>query len=191
MSYENSAGLGVRNHYGPKLMSEAQKFGAEVSTSGKVKQAEWVFSYDDLPDPANLAMEAYVPDGAVILEASIQVITAFAGGTSYDIGLQQNDGTEIDNDGLWDALLLAEINAIDEYSDSNQHTGTNSGTLVAGGPIDAEAEASHTPIAEDGYLTVAATGTFTAGKARVLISYVDPNRDQTGNYTAGGVKGAG
>lgn len=189
MTYENSAGLGNRNHYGPRIIDEGQKFGGQVSTGGKVKQIEWVFSYDDLPDPTNLSMEAYVPAGSWIQSARLQVITAFAGGTSYDIGMQQNDGTEIDNDGLWDALLLANINAADEVTDAVQHAGTNSGALVQGKVVSTDIADSFTPLANDGYLTVAATGTFTAGKARVIIEYVEPNQDRSGNYVHGGVKG--
>lgn len=187
MGFENSAGLGNRNHYGPRTVEE--KFGGEVATSGKTKQIEWVFSYDDLPDPANLDMEKFIPSGSIIHSASLQVVTAFAGGTSYDIGLQQKDGTEIDNDGLWDALLLANINAANEVTMAETHDGTNSGALVNDAVILADLAASYTPIAADGYLTVAATGTFTAGKARVLVSYTDPRADASGNYTAGGVKG--
>ena len=185
MSFENSAGLNVRNHYGARTLEEAQKFGfrKSINAAGNV-EVEWVFNYDDLPDPANLSMEAAIPKGAVLVGAKFQTMTAFTGGTSFDIGLQQNDGTEIDNDGLWDALLLAETNAENEWSDAATHTGTNSGVLLLAG-------ASAAGLAANGYLTVAATGTYTAGKGRVIIEYTEARYDPTGNYVAGGVKGAG
>ena len=77
MSFENSAGLSVRNHYGPRKVEE--KFGGEVTTSGKTKQIEWVFSYDDLPDPADLDMEKYIPSGSIIVSAG-RVITPLPSG---------------------------------------------------------------------------------------------------------------
>lgn len=177
MGFENTAGINARNHYGPRKVDE--KFGGEISSSGGVKEVEWVFSYDDLPGPTTGGeMETLVPKGAVILSARFQTITAFAGGTSYDIGLQQQDGTEIDNDGLWDALALAEINAENEWSDASTHAGTNSGNLVS----------TTVGLAANAYLKAVATGTFTAGKGRIVITYRDANYDASGRYTAGGTK---
>ena len=71
------------------------------------------------------------------------------------------------------------------------HDGTNSGALVTDAVILADLAASYTPISANGYLTVAAAGTFTAGKARVLVSYTEPRADLSSGstYVAGGVKG--
>lgn len=179
-TFENSAGLNVRNHYGPREVVDS--FGGQVSTSHAVKELEIVFDYDDLPGPTSgLEMEQYVPEGAVVLSARFQTITAFAGGTSFDIGLQENDGTEIDNDGLWDALLLAETNAVNEWSDASTHTGTNSGALILAG-------ASAAGLSANAYVNVAATGTYTAGKGKIVIEYREGDYDASGRYTAGGVK---
>jgi len=177
MSYENSAGLGVRNHYGPKLMSEAVGFGGQVSTSGRKKTLEWGFAYDNLlaaPSSA-MGMDQYIPAGAMILSAKIQVITGFAGGTSYDIGGYDSAGTAINADGLFDALVTAAINVADDWVDSSDYTG-------------ADVDGNHA-VTADYYPVVAATGTFTAGEARLIVEYIDAERDPTGNYTAGGVKG--
>ncbi len=160
MGFENTAGLGVRNHYGARNVDD--KFGGQTSTSGLVKQLEWVFSYDDLPTPSTGEMEALIPAGAYIKSCRMMVETGFAGGTSYDIGLQEADGTEIDNDGLWDALVVADLNVANDTSDASTHGGTNSGNLVAA--------ATATTVA--GQLSVVATGTFTAGKGRIIIEYV-------------------
>ena len=122
-------------------------------------------------------MEGLIPQGAYILSARFQTIVAFAGGTSYDIGLYDAAGAAIDADGLFDALLVAEINAVNEWADSSDFTGA----LVG---VDAGLTA-------DAYLVAAATGTFTAGKGRVLIEYREADFDPTGNYVAGGVKGDG
>lgn len=173
-NYENSAGLGVRNHYGPKIIDEGQKFGGEVSTSMNVKEKEWTFTYDDLPSAQNLSMEQFIPAGAQIISARLQVVEAFAGGTSYDIGTEENDGTAIDANGLFAGTLLAEIDAVNEW------------VVGAGAQIDGTIG---TPF--DAYLLVVATGTFTAGKARVIVEYREADVDATGNYVAGGVKGDG
>jgi len=179
--YENLAGLGVRNHYGPKIIDEGTKFGGQITTSGGEKENEWVFSYNDLPSAANLSMEALIPEGAKLISARFQVIEAFVGGTSYDIGLEENDGSAIDLDGLWDLLPLAEINAVNEWSDALIHAGTNSGVLLD----------TTVGLSADAYLIVVASGTFTAGRARIVIRFTEADFDPTGNYVSGGVKGAG
>jgi hypothetical protein len=171
MGYENSAGLAVRNFYGPRTIVE--KFGGEVSTSGLTKEAEWVFSYNDLPVVnATGEMELSIPAGAFISSAKLEVLDAFVGGTSYNIGLYESDGTEIDADGIDAGVLTA--------------------ALIAGAWIDCNGALVGASIGSAaGQLVVAATGTFTAGKARLLVEYEDSNTDGTGNYVAGGVKGAG
>lgn len=149
---------GVTNLYGPPTETE---YNAVEHTFGQESKIKYHFTYDDLPTyQSNFVFP--IPENAVLTEASFQVITAFAGGTSYDIGLETGDGTDIDADGLWDALVLADINAADEFSLSSGHGGTNSGALLNNGSL----------ITADAYLLVAATGTFTAGEAEVVITYI-------------------
>lgn len=191
MAFANSAGLGVRNHYGPRLMTEAQEGGGQQSLGGHVKVAEWVFSYDNLPTPATEgAMTTYIPQGAWIVSAKIHAVTGFVGGTGYDIGLQQNDATEIDDNGLWDALVVAELATINEWSAAEQHDGTDSGKLVNGLKLaDGDVANSYVALAADGYLVVVANGTFTAGVAKLMIEYIEPDFDKSTRYTAGGTRG--
>jgi hypothetical protein len=47
MAYENTAGINVLNHYGPR--GKDAKWGGQAKSTGQVKRAEWQFSYDDLP----------------------------------------------------------------------------------------------------------------------------------------------
>ena len=174
MSFENAAGLGVRNHYGERKIVD--KFGGQVSTSLNVKEVEWVFSYDDLPSAVSGGyMEAYIPKGAVILSAKMVALVAFAGGTSYDIGLEQNGGTAIDADGLFDGVAVANLNVVNEWADSGGHTGALVGSTVG--------------LTHDGFLLVVATGTFTAGKAKLVVEYREADFDASARYVAGGVKG--
>ena len=86
----------------------------------------------------------------------------FAGGTSYDIGLEQSDGsTAIDADGLFDAVVLADLDATPGVSvTAAEHAGTNSGVLIG------------QKLLVDGYRMVVATGTFTAGEAVFVLEYV-------------------
>ena len=102
------------------------------------------------------AVDAYIPAGAFITNAYIVVSTAFAGGTSYNLGLYQADGTVIDADGIDAGVLLAALAA-------NKAVVCN-GALVGG---------TATVGAEDGYLVVAATGTFTAGEGKLVIEYLE------------------
>ena len=156
MSLENSASRDVLAHYGPR--STLEKYGGEASNGGKVKTAVYKFSYDGLPVNGDTGLHYVVPAGAIIKDVWISSPTAFVGGTSYDIGLEEADGSTIDLDGLFDALLLAELNL---GASARTHTGTNSGAL-----LDLEVTAA-------AQLIVVATGTFTAGVAELVIEYVD------------------
>lgn len=161
MGYENSAGLGNRNHYGPR--STNNKFGGKLPGNGPLRTVEYVFDYDDLPGASTLDMEVLLDDNCVIREAWFEVLEAFVGGTSYDIDMVTTAGTAIGTgtDKLWDALALADINAVGERSQSSTHAGVNSGNAL------------NVQITEPAQLSAAATGTFTAGKARIVIEYIE------------------
>lgn len=161
MSYEADAKRGVYNQYGPRPTTG--KFGGRIDDD-VIKYAEWTFSYNDLPTSGTDKLIQTLPAGSIPLEAYFQVITAFAGGTSYDIDFVDSAGSAIGtgSDKLWDALLLAEIDSSEVAAAlaSSTHTGTNSGDALA------------VKLASAGQLKVAATGTFTAGEARILVKYL-------------------
>lgn len=98
--------------------------------------------------------DAYIPNGAYITRAFIIVSTAFAGGTSYNLGFHEQDGTVIDADGLDAAVAVADM-AANEAVDMN-------GLLVG----------TQDTLTKDAYLVVVATGTYTAGVARIVIEYI-------------------
>jgi len=154
--------------YGPRNVD--QHFGGEAADD-IIKYAAWTFSYDNLPADGYDGLAKFIPAGSIILEAYFQVITAFTGGTSYDIDFVDSAGTAIGtgSDKLWDALLLTEIDssAVGTAIKSSTHTGTNSGNVLAGFAAGAESK-----LASAGQLKVAATGTFTAGKARIVVQYL-------------------
>lgn len=156
----------VRNHYGPRKIKD---FGGEKSTSGTTKELEVTFTYDSLPIFGTGEMESLIPAGAFIKRSELFVIEAFTGGTSYNIGLYTQAGVAIDADGIDAAVATAALTAGAVIK--------NDGALV-GAAIGANA----------GQVVVAATGTYTAGKARLLIEYVEAEDDGSGRYVAGGTK---
>ena len=85
-----------------------------------------------------------LPIGAVIDQVRVVTIVAPAGGTSYSVGTYKEDGTVVDADGL-----LTDAGA----------AGAQVGTAVsaATGPW---------------YATAKATGTYTAGRVKVIVEYL-------------------
>ena len=143
----------ARTHFGTREVEDKLPSVYEGSAGEEV--LEVVFSYDDLPvsglDNANLS----IPANAWIKDATLRVVTAFAGGTSYDIGLEQEDGTVIDADGIDAAVALTAIDAVGE-------------TVACDGALVANTAGIGTAA---GLVVIAETGTFTAGKAILRITY--------------------
>ena len=145
---------GVRNWYGPR--GSEDKLPGLIKTTGMEKTMYYDFAYDDLPaESADGSMSIEIPADSLITNATIHVKTAAAGGTSYNFGLYESDGTVIDADGI-DAAIATATLAEDAWVVCD-------GALV-GATIGAAA----------GQLRVAATGTFTAGEYRLQIDYVLP-----------------
>lgn len=138
------------------------KRGGVVRTAGAENEHVIDFGYDDLPDGSTDGSYTSIPANAVPIDAYFEVLEAFAGGTSYDIDFVDSAGSAIGTgtDKLWDALVLADINAVGERSVSSTHGGTNSGNAL------------NVALASDGMIKVTATGSFTAGKGRLVIKYV-------------------
>lgn len=162
--WTNADGLTIR--FGAEQAAPTVPSMSQVVTYGNMSQMVIDINYDNLPaETSDLDNDGtrdgwnnhdpYIPAGSFITRAFLVVETAFAGGTSYDIGLYQQDGTVIDADGIDAAVLLADLAA-------NEAVVCN-GALVGG---------TVTVGAADGYLKVAATGTFTAGKAKLVIEYI-------------------
>lgn len=159
-NHTNADGLQVQ--YGPQDTevvgtTDAAKFSMVV---------DW--QYDNLPSfNADLnndgtpngfsGADANIPAGAYITNAYIVVTTAFAGGTSYNIGLYNEAGTAIDADGIDAAVATAALAA---------NLAVNCDGALVGGTAGVGAA--------DGFLVIAATGTFTAGAAKLYIEYVNP-----------------
>ena len=102
------------------------------------------------------ANDAFIPAGSYITAAALVVITAAAGGTNVTIGLVEADGTAIDADGIDATVATADLAA-------NKAVACN-GALVGG---------TATIGADNGYIAVDVTGTFTAGELLLVIDYIE------------------
>ena len=143
--------------------SEDQR-GGKVSTYGNVEEHVVEFAYDDLPDGVLGSDGSFlqIPAHAIPIGCFIETIEAFVGGTSYDIDLVDSAGAAIGSgeDKLFDAIAIANMNVVGEKISAEAHAGTNSGNALG------------VELASAGTVKVAATGTYTAGRARITIQYV-------------------
>lgn len=168
---------GLTRHYGPQTPRD--KAYQVVSVGGGIKQLVVDFSYDDLPgfdadagggstpDSFSEAIP-YIPAGATILDATFLVCDAFAGGTSYVVGTYSKAGAAIDADGIFTgtALALANINA-----DGKVVSPDGVDVVKTSGTFDGAAVSTTL----DAYLVVAASGAFTDGQARMVITFLEKN----------------
>lgn len=162
--WTNADGLTIR--YGAEQAAPTVPSMAQVVTYGCKSQMVIDVNYDNLPaETSDLDNDGtrdgwnnhdpFIPGGSYITAAYLIVETAFAGGTSYDFGLSKQDGTAISANGLDDDVLLAALDA--------DSVVVLDGALVGG---------TVTIGADNAYLKVVATGTFTAGKAKLVIEYI-------------------
>lgn len=162
---------GVPNNFG--VPASVNKKGAVIQDDGIYRTVVYEFTYDDLPTSSSTDVGAHVlPPYALIESALLVVETAFAGGTSYDIGLTQTDGTAIDADGIFAALPLANINAKGESHRALLRDSDGTASLTdnfAGAFLN---NSGQTGSAFSSNVKVTATGTFTAGKAHLYVRYL-------------------
>ena len=85
-----------------------------------------------------------LPIGAVIDQVRIITLTTPAGGTSFAVGTYQENGTVVDADGIW----------------------TDAG--AAGAQVGAVVASATGPW----YVAVDATGTYTAGRIKIVVEYI-------------------
>jgi hypothetical protein len=130
-----------------------------------------VFNFDDLPTNGLDEAILRIPANARIKTATLRVLVPFAGGTSYNIGLNEPDGTVIDADGIDAAIALTAIDAVGETVICDGELVQSFTIDATGGVTEAPSHLQPTIGAEDGQVVIAATGTFTAGKAALEIVY--------------------
>ena len=162
---------GVRKNYGPRTSENI--VAGTISVDGEVEELSLDFDYTSLPltpdgnqNAANDILAQYIPANSFILESFLEVKDAWVGGTALDVGLEDVDGGNSDPDALFDAteLVTANLTAGATFS-SESGTGTSL-AASSGAPVNVGTAAR--------YFAAVATGTFTAGSARVLVRYRKP-----------------
>ena len=180
--WQNADGLSVKF---PNYYSDHKNFVNRLrgigETLGAVKQA--VFEYDlskiaaggttwtrDLNnDGTNDGFDTgdfYLPAYSSILRVTLLVTTAAAGGTSITLGTYGLTGTAISATSLITATegVLANLDTV--------------GARVYGaGALVSNAVETASVGSADAFVAMAAAGTFTAGKGKIYIDYIDPIAD--------------
>lgn len=156
MSYTNADGLLV-------ITDGAQ---GEVNGSGLIVDNAKKYLVYDLADATTLtdapntpvANDPYIPSGSFVTGAWLLVETAFTSGglATLDVGLQELDGTEIDDDGLDADIAVAALAA-------------NKGVVMDG----ALAASQTALMTADAYVSISyETAAFTAGAAKIVVEYI-------------------
>lgn len=157
--WNNADGLKVK--FGNEIADPTVPAPAHVVEGTLVKTLVVDFSYDKLPDGDNSAAHsgehAYIPANAWIKSATLFAKTDWGGTTpTLTLGLEQQDGTAIDADGIDAAIAEAALDAGDVVQCD--------GALVAAGT---------TIGANNGYIVATTGGTVTSGTARLVVEYME------------------
>lgn len=144
---------GISVGFGPRDTRNIEAGSIEVK--GQVRQLEQDI-YWNVANTGASARKAVIPAGAIIKSATLITNEAFAGGTSLSVGTIKADGTGA----AATALVTATEGAIANLTAGNVVAGA--GALVG--------KATANPV----QVTYTLTGTFSAGKATLLIEYIHP-----------------
>jgi hypothetical protein len=111
-------------------------------------------------------MDTYLPAFSSVLRTVLYVTEAAAGGTSISLGTFQRTGTAISATSLITATegVLANLDTV------------GARTYGAGALNAATAETASVG-ANDAYVGLTLNGTFTAGKGKIIIDYINPTGD--------------
>ena len=158
---------GLQVPFGQDQARETQSLMGKTANNGPYGYMIVDINWDDLPTfTADLNnngtnngfsdSDAYIPAGSYIVSATLIIETLFAGGTDYDIGIYEQDGTAISAQGIDATLVLADI---DGGADVVKCNGALAGGILSVG-------------SDDAYIKFVEEGTFTAGKMKLVIEYV-------------------
>lgn len=167
MPLETMTKRGVVAHFGQRKTNG--RYGGEQSANMK-RTAVWSFSYNDLPDAATHKLDLSIPANSTILSAKLRIIEAFTSTsttTDLTVGLQQADGTEIDNDGLITAAQATQTTIAVVNSIIDGASGT-AGALINKTVGAAAGELVVTPSVDD----------LLTGRAEMIVEYLLPYPSQ-------------
>lgn len=176
MAWTNADGLQVR--FGSDWASAALRKNriGSLNSYGATKELQMDFDLSaiaagttsfsaDLNNDGTLdgfyAGDVHIPANASITEAYLVFGEAAAGGTSITVGLYQEDGTAIDADGLVTATEGVIANM------------TKGDRIVGAGALIADASGDAGIGANAGFVGISTVGTFTAGRGKLVIRYVN------------------
>lgn len=153
MSIEQTNGLGVNTHYGPRDTQDGVLSGGEVYKHGTITEAVVYIRGDDFAGGTSFNTELKVPAGAVPIDAQFDVEEAFTLGNADNVFNIGTDGSESTN-----GVSIANPDATGVTLDE-----TPAGTWAAA-------------LAAETSVGVSVTGTAAAvtagiGKAKVVIRY--------------------
>ena len=153
MGFENSAGIDVYNHYGPR--DTGGSVGVEHSKDS-IHQLSIYLTADSVND--GFVPPVVVPKGAHFFRAWLTVDEAFTGVTAITVGEKGDESTN----GF--PLVAADINA----EGSRKPAGPATGTWL---------ETSTTGVTADKFVGITKTGTATAGRGTLTLEFVSKLRD--------------
>ena len=141
-------------HYGRRL--EEGQHASVYHVDGNVFRQETTFRFDQLPVAVLDELHQRVPANARVLSFTIKVHEDFTAttATALDFGLQEPDGTEVDNDGLAAAVAI--------------------GTLVEGAILDGAGAlvGANVVLGVDGLIVVAPdVDDLLTGEATIVLEY--------------------
>ena len=146
MSYEDSAGLGVKQAYGPKQAGDHIVAGGFHSENGEQTIA---IQFDETMLGEGF-IDVHLPDGAQVVDANLKVETAFVGaGAIVELG---TDGAEVANGISW---VVANIGTDNRWVAGATAAGTWANPLVG---------VTKVGLVESG-------GAFTAGAGCIYLTY--------------------
>lgn len=145
MSYENSAGLGVNNQYGPRdTQDSAALSGGNVEASGSVQEGVIYFTGDEISG-TEIETSLVIPAGSRVLDATLQIEEAITMGNADNVivvgtsGDSEVDGADFDSTtgaaGTYNAAALNNDWAAVLAADTTvavQVTGTSSNNTAGG-----------------------------------------------------------
>jgi hypothetical protein len=182
MPYQNADGLTIINPQDFQKNVNSENKATSLVVAGAKKQLEIDVNFvkltanggtnftADLNNDGTLdgfyGGNAYLPANASVLQAVFVTSEAATGGTSFTVGTRTVAGAAIADTGLFTATegVIANVNTAGKRV-------YGAGALVA-----ATAGTAGVGTA-DAYIYIATTGTFTAGKGRLIIEYIDPLAD--------------
>lgn len=139
---------GARTSFGPRFAES--RLAANVRTAGALKHLVIPVKFDALPEHiAGDVTGASLPARSLVTRVIVSPSTVdFAGGTSYEVKVVEEDGTAIV--AISDAITLAQMNsgAVVEADEA----------LITAGPA---------------FVEMTATGDFTAGEGAIVIEYME------------------